>query len=370
LDEKNACIESLLKDNNTLRELVHYFIQLRTMTHISPQASSELEIRISNLLGSLDIEQARIFNAATVAAAANLKSAMTQNTDSSRLHSQYDRQYSPSNSPQSRATVLRTQSSAGLTPIKEYGLEQSSVKNTTPNRETIQPNHKAKKLSIKIGQIQQADHGNNDELRPTTNALAKVSPKSKPTKPNAKSYSSMNLASFPTPKNLISSYGDHFPKPVASVKNATTTSDKFTSLHKKKFSEPTLNLKPIHTQYGEERNLKQVVNNYIRTLPTENDKMGYHSSKNSSRASREFQFNTVTTPVKEKSKKIVPTLQISPFLHEDSRRPESSQLYKKLLDMLHVPFKSTPTSTVNTLNSAKSGPKLSAQLSKQNNYFK
>jgi len=83
---------------------------------------------------SLDIEQARIFNAATVAAAANLKSAMTQNTDSSRLHSQYDRQYSPSNSPQSRATVLRTQSSAGLTPIKEYGLEQSSVKNTTPNR--------------------------------------------------------------------------------------------------------------------------------------------------------------------------------------------------------------------------------------------
>ena len=263
---------------------------------------------ISHLI-SLNIGQARVFSSA--AAAANLKSAMTQNTDSSRLHSQYDQRYSPSNSPQSRATVLRTQSSSGLTPIKEYGLEQSSVKNTTPNRgffhfpqdifltisiiETIQPNHKAKKLSLKIG-IQQADNGNNDELRPTTNGLAKDNQKSKPTKSTAKSYGSLDLASFPTPKNLLSSYGDHIPKPMASVKNATTTTEKLTSLHKKKYSEPTLNLRPIHTQYGgEEKNLKQVVNNYIRTLPTENDKMGYHSYKSSSRASGEFQFNPLRT---------------------------------------------------------------------------
>ncbi|RZM10912.1 MAG: glycoside hydrolase family 2, partial [Pedobacter sp.] len=96
-----------------------------------------LGMDMQTALNSLNIGQAKIMSAT------NLRSSLTQNTDISRIHHQpphtalEHHQYSPSSSPNSRATVQRTHSSSGLTPIKEYGLEQSSIKKSTPTRGSL-----------------------------------------------------------------------------------------------------------------------------------------------------------------------------------------------------------------------------------------
>ena len=206
-----------------------------------------------------------------------------------------------------------------------------------------------------------------DELRisPRTSQIEAAN-KAKSLKTHTKSYCSLNLTSLISPKYGGSSLADSVNKVVSSAKN--NPSEGLTSFHKKKLSEPNLNFKPVF--YQEEKSHKTMLNNYFKPVHTEKEKKVFstkHVQKESRGFSPQVQSSHVLTPGKERPKKIVPTLQISPFgedTNKDKRNPESSHLYRKLLDMLHVPPRTTPTSTTSVV---KTSAKLSSHLSRQYN---
>jgi len=208
-----------------------------------------------------------------------------------------------------------------------------------------------------------------DELRISTRTSqidGHTQPKS--TKNHTKSYCSLNLASLISPKYAGNSLTESISKGLSSAKNLP--SDGLASFHKKKFSEPSLNIKAALHQ--EEKNHKTLLNNYTKPSHTEKEKLfttkNAHAHKESRGFSPQLQNNQVLTPGKERPKKVVPALQISPFIEDpnnkDKRNPESSQLYRKLLDMLHVPARLTPTSTTSNV---KTSAKLSAHLNRPHN---
>ena len=204
---------------------------------------------------------------------------------------------------------------------------------------------KEKPILNKVGSLQHAENSTaTDEVRISTRA-SQIEGNSKPLKMHTKSQRSLNLASLISPKHTSTEHQqDTSTKFATSVKS--NLGNKHTSLHKKKFSEPALNFRPV-AHVIEERSNKHMINNYFKTLQSEKQKEKSGApSKVPNKSHKALQQHHTQggnfTPAKTGPKKAVPLLQIAPFndfeVH-DKRKPESSQLYKKLLDMLNCPSK-------------------------------
>lgn len=152
-------------------------------------------------------------------------------------------------------------------------------------------------------------------------------------KTHTKSQCSLNLTSLISPKNGTLTTMESIQKPLTSAKNKKNEIQ--VPIHKKKLSEPLLNFKPI-PNVVEEKIHKEMVANYLKTAHPSYEK---HISKNS----QSYLQNQLSTPAKDMVKKSNLTSQVSPSnaqAAQEKRKPESSQLYRKLL-LLHFPNKIT-----------------------------
>lgn len=180
---------------------------------------------------------------------------------------------------------------------------------------------------------------------PSTNTNTNsTKPKTKTTRPlktHTKSQCSLNLNSLISPKAGCMLPVEPYQKLVTSVKNRGG-GDELISFHKKKFSEPVLNFKSLGSAI-EEKAHKNMINNYFKTVDPVNLKENKKSTSKDSKGSySSYSHNNLFTPGKETIKKVVSNPQISPLSGASSKekaKPESSQLYRKLLGMLNFPVK-------------------------------